>query len=436
MFARISLIAALALICGPASAALFGPKTPAAPKAPPAMVTPSAARASPASRVRPAPPKTPTPPMQLYVVKGERDACGRGCDRWIQLEGQIDGGAAARFRKFFVKLRDRNMPLYFYSPGGNLDQAMVMGSVLHEKPAIVRVGRTILADCGFEAQDGDVCLKLKQSGRDLHGELSTHGVLCGSACPYLMLGASTREIAPDAALAVHNSRIVITFTGGNPTPTMVAAANVRAHERSEHNITAYFARVGGDTALLALARTVKFEDMHVLTREEIVRFGIDRREFADTPWIFEPGANGMVRKIAVQRKAGEASFRMIQWRVICFDNDRFELDFQRPIPANAVPATASLSYGGAIPFSFTYPPRRGAGVEQWGMRLNKSSLQPLLDLPQAEFTETSLSSDGRQLPYKEKLSGDGLAHSLDALLGTCPAAKAQIVGASEQAAAK
>ena len=429
-FARITLIATLALVCGPASAGWFTPKPSPAPKALPA------AKASPAARTRPTPPKTPTPPMQFYVVKGAPDACGRGCDRWIQLEGQIDGGAAARFRKFFVKLRDRNMPLYFYSPGGNLDQAMAMGSLLHEKPAMARVGRTILADCGFEAQDSDVCLKLKQSGRELNGELTTRGVLCGSACPYLMLGASTREIAPDAALAVHNSRIVITFTGGTPTPTMVAAANARAHERSDVNIAAYFAKVRGDVALLALARTVKFEDMHVLTREELVRFGIDRREFADTPWIFEPGAHGMVRKLAVQRKAGEASFRVIQWRMVCFDSDRFELNFQRPIPGSAVLATASLSYGGAIPFSFSYPPRRGAGIEQWGLRLNKASLLPLVDLPQAEFTETSLAPDGRQLPHKEKLSIDGLAHSLDALLVTCPAAKMQAVGANEQASAK
>jgi hypothetical protein len=430
MFARISLIAALsiaalALVCGPVSAAWFTPKAP-----------PAAAKAMPASRVRSVPPKTPTPPMQFYVVTGTPDACGRGCDRWIQLEGQIDGGAAARFRKFFVKLRERNLPLYFYSPGGNLDQAMAMGTLLHEKPAIARVGRTMLADCGFEAQDSDVCLKLKQSGRELHGELTTRGVLCGSACPYLILGASTREIAPDAALAVHNARIVVTFTGGNPTPTMVAAANVRAHERSDQNMAAYFAKVRGDTALLALARTVKFEDMHMLTREEIVRFGIDRREFADTAWIFEPGTHSMVRKIAVQRKAGEASFHLIQFRVVCFDSDRFELDFQRPIQANAALATVSLANGGAKPLGFTYPPRRGSGIEQWGMRLNKASLQPLLDLPQAEFTEISLTSDGRQLPHKETLSGDGLARSLDGLLGTCPAAKPQTVGANDQAAAK
>lgn len=251
-----------------------------------------------------------------------------------------------------------------------------------------------------------------------------------------MLGASTREIAPDAALAVHNSRIVVTFTGGSPTPTMVATANARAHERSDRNIAAYFARVRGDAALLALARTVKFEDMHVLTREEIARFGIDRREFADTPWTFEPGTHSMVRKIGIQRKAGEASFHLIQWRVVCFDSDRFELDFQRPIVANAALATLSLASGGEKPLGFSYPPRRGAGIEQWGMRLNKASLLPLLDLPQAEFTETSLASDGRQLPHTESISGDGLARSFDALLDTCPAAPGQTVGVNEQAAAK
>jgi hypothetical protein len=145
----------------------------------------------------------------------------------------------------------------------------------------------------------------------------------------------------------------------------------------------------------------------------------------------------MVRKIAVQRKAGEGSFHMIQWRVICYDSDRFELDFQRPILANVPFATVSLANGGDKPLGFTYPPRRGAGIEQWGLRLDKASLQPLADLPQVEFTETLLTSDGKQLSHKEKLTSDGLARSLDALVGTCPAAKApQTVGANEQAAAK
>lgn len=135
--------------------------------------------------------------MVFYVVKGAPDACGPGCDTWIAAEGKIDVAAAARLRQ----VRDRNLPIYFASPGGNLDQAVAMGAMLREKSAIARVARTVVRECGFEAQNGDVCLKLKQSGRVLHGDLWTRGASCNSACPYLILGATTREIAGDLSAA-------------------------------------------------------------------------------------------------------------------------------------------------------------------------------------------------------------------------------------------
>jgi hypothetical protein len=47
--------------------------------------------------------------------------------------------------------------------------------MLRELSAVARVARTIVKDCGFEAQTSDVCLKLKRSGRELAGELSTRG---------------------------------------------------------------------------------------------------------------------------------------------------------------------------------------------------------------------------------------------------------------------
>src|ERR1700749_963214 len=126
MALRICLAALLVLVCGPASAGWFAPNVPSAPKAPLAQKTSSG------SKARPMSPRAPTPPMQIYVVHGAADSCGRGCDRWIAVEGQIDAAAAARFRKIFVQLRDRNMPVYFHSPGGRLDQAISMGTLLHE----------------------------------------------------------------------------------------------------------------------------------------------------------------------------------------------------------------------------------------------------------------------------------------------------------------
>src|SRR3981081_3484098 len=181
-------VAILVLICGPALAA------------------------SPA--IRPAPREAPTPPMVFYVAKGAPDACGRGCDSWIAIEGQVDSGAALRFRKFLRQIRDRNLPMYFSSPGGNLDQALAMGVMLRERPAVARVARTVVKECGFEAQNGDACLKLKQSGRELHGDLWTRGAMCNSACPYLILGAASGEIAGADGAAVQPHGVGGQFRGG------------------------------------------------------------------------------------------------------------------------------------------------------------------------------------------------------------------------------
>jgi hypothetical protein len=405
---RVLLVATLVLICGTASAA------------------PTA---------RPAPGMPPAAPMTFYVVKGAADACGPGCNSWIAVEGQVDSGAAARFRKFLRQVKDRNLPMYFASPGGNLDQALAMGAMLREKPVVARVARTVVKDCGFEAQDSDVCLKLKQSGRELHGDLLTRGAMCNSACPYLLLGATTREIAPDAVLAVHSPKVVVHFRGtGTPSREMRAAATERGLARADHMLASYIARMGADIGLLGLASTIKFEDMHVLTREEIARFGIDRREQVETPWLFEHGSRSMVRKIVSRKGDGDKSYRLSQWRVICFDTEQFELDFQRPAATSSVFPTVLISNGGSTSMYFKSPPVKAQGFEIWGLRATRASLLSLADVPQFEFTETSQTPDGRRLAHPAKFSSEGLAGAFDRLVATCPAPKTLTIGSRDGAA--
>ena len=246
----------------------------------------------------------PPAPMVFYAVRGAPDACGRGCDSWIAVEGQVDGTAALRFRKFLQQIGNRDLPIYLSSPGGNLDQALAMGAMLRERRATARVGRTVVNECGFEAQDSAACLKLKQSGRELRGDLSTRGANCNSACPYLLLGATRREVAPDALLAVHSAKVVVHFRGGAPPAEVRAAATERGRERADRMLSAYITKMGADIGLFDLARSIKFENQHVLTREEIVRFGIDRREIAETPWKFENSIRSMVSKAATVREEG------------------------------------------------------------------------------------------------------------------------------------
>jgi hypothetical protein len=409
-------IAALLSLAAPTLAAPFWAPAPAAPAK-------RVAPAAPAKRPSPAK-ESPAPPVMFYVAKGAPDSCGRGCDRWIAVEGQIDRDAAIRFKTFIKQhLKDRRLPLYFSSPGGNLEQAVFIGNMLRELSATARVARTIVKDCGFEAQTSEVCLKLKRSGRELAADLSTRNAQCNSACPYLMLGASVREVAPDAILGVHSPKVVLRYSGGQPTREMLVAATQRGVVRADQLLSSYVFKMGIEGELLDVAKTTKYEDMHVLTRDEIFRFGIDRREFVETPWAFENLGRALIRKSAIARNEGGKSWRTLQWRLFCQNSEQFQLDFQRQIAAAPTFAAISISSGSARPLSFAYPPAKPAGYEVWGLRIPKSSAQAIADLAQIDLTETGIAPDGRRLAQAEKLSTEGLTASLASLLATCPAPK-------------
>jgi hypothetical protein len=297
-----------------------------------------------------------------------------------------------------------------------------MGNVLRERPAVARVARTVVSECGFEAQDGDVCLKLKRSDRKLHATLSMRGAQCNSACPYFMVGAATREIAPDAVIGIHSPKVVLRFTGGTPTEQM----RTSAIDRADNMLSSYFTKMGIAHELLDLAKTIKFEDMHALTREELIRFGIDRREFVETPWVFESTGRTMVRKLAVARSDSGNSYRLLQWRLFWLNNGQLELHFHRQVAAAPGFGTVSISSGGPKPLHFTFPPAKPAGFEIWGLRVTRASVQAMADLPQLDLIETGFAVDGRRLTHPEKLSTEGLAASLATLLTTCPPPKAVV----------
>ena len=309
--------------------------------------------------------------------------------------------------------------MYFSSPGGNLEHAIFIGNMLREMSATARVARTIVKDCGFEAQTSEVCLKLKRSGRELAADLTTKNTQCNSACPYLILGATTREIAPDAILGVHSPKVVLRYSGGAPTREMVSAATQRGVERADKLLSGYVVKMGIEGELLDVAKHTKFEDMHVLTRDEIFRFGIDRREFVETPWAFENLGRALIRKSAISRGENGKTWRTLQWRLFCLNTEQFQLDFQRQVTTSPPFAAISISSGAAKPFTFVFPPAKPAGYEVWGLRMPKSSAQAIADLPQIDLTETANALDGRRLAHGEKLSTEGLAASLASLQGIC-----------------
>ena len=119
-----------------------------------------------------------------------------------------------------------------------------------------------------------------------------------------------------------------------PTRQMLVAATQRGRERADRLLSNYLFKMGIDGELLALAKHTKFEDMHVLTRDEIAplrhrpprirRDAMDVRES-------RPRADPKIRDRRGMKT--ERRSALLQWRLFCLNAEQFQLDFQRQVAA-------------------------------------------------------------------------------------------------------
>ncbi len=351
--------------------------------------------------------------MTFYVARGAPESCGRGCDRWIAAEGRIDSQAAARLRAFLGR-QAAGLPLYLNSPGGDLGQAMEMGRMLRQRNATARVGRTLVKDCGSSAQSEN-CARLKLSGRELAAELSTRGAPCASACPLMLFGATRREVAPDAVLAMHTPRLNV-IVQGTPSKAMLADIARQGADVTDRSTSAYLTEMGIGQGVLGVIQATRSDSIRILTRDEIISFGIDPRKFVDTPWIFEKGE---VTKFALEKRDGQDGLRELQWRFSCAAADAYRLEYQHKLDGDR---TGDVWIFGAEArrLQFDAPPLVLDSYETWRLQMPRPSAQTLAQLPQLELTEVTLDRVGRRFVHLETLSTDGLAASLASLAAVCP----------------
>lgn len=224
-------------------------------------------------------------PMVFYLAKGEEDACGPGCSEWIAAEGQIDAAAAQRLRTFLSRLGKRKLPIFFHSPGGNGTTSTAMGRLLREREMTAGVYQTFPLGC--TAMSEQSCRALKQSGQVLPATLRNVAG-CSSACVFALIGAKVREVPPGARLGVHAAKVVVLRSDGRRANH--ADREVVSFQRSKlAELNAQFRRyvqeMKIDVRLFDLLSKVPHEEIHYLSRDEIVKFGIDTREFHEAPWI-------------------------------------------------------------------------------------------------------------------------------------------------------
>jgi hypothetical protein len=361
------------------------------------------------------------PKLIVYNAKGPPHACGPGCDRWIAIEGQVDEGSAARISRFLRDVKDSKRPIYFHSPGGSVGPSYFIARLLRSRKAVARIGRTIATGCAGGTQVDAACLKVKTAGREVEAELVTRNAMCNSACTYLFLGATTREVAPDAVVAVHNSRLIL-HARGQFSAQQIAEFKQRSMASADRERAAFVASMGISRGLDDLIKTVKFESLHVLTRAELYRFGIDPRPSLETAWTFEPESRPYIRKIAAARQGDSATFRTMEWRLSCENKDRARLMFVREFdPGAGGLKTMILTADPDKSIAFGKIPARVGKYEMWSDVVAPDAMQVMLAASSLHMGEGTLDVEGKTKLATFDIDTLGLGASWTRLLSSCPA---------------
>ena len=276
-------------------------------------------------------------PMIFFVAKGGADACGPGCDTWIAAEGTFDPDVHERLSEFLKAPQRHRLPVFFHSPGGELQPSIATGNVLRERRMTAGIGQTIPEGCRTRARADAACRKLMASGRVLKATLKVDSGICASGCGYALIGASARLIGPGAKFGVHASRLVPVPAAGAPRPRTTAAVTRDAELRSYELLKQYVALAGVDPALIDLAMKTPHNRVHWLTAEELTRYGLVPGAYFETQWLRIPVSDGkftIVKSLTQPSQLNRDEYRTTIIGIDCVAGERPFVTLRRELPTN------------------------------------------------------------------------------------------------------
>lgn len=92
------------------------------------------------------------------------------------------------------------------------------------------------------------------------------GEICFSACPYVLVGGQSRDIAPEALVGVHQHY----FGESTLLPAYLAVEDI---QRGQADVMSYLADMGIDPLVMRHAMSTPPDEIYVLVPEELQRYG-------------------------------------------------------------------------------------------------------------------------------------------------------------------
>jgi hypothetical protein len=369
-------------------------------------------------------------PIQFYLARGEDNACGPGCSEWIAAEGGFDQGASTRLRRFLARHGDRKLPIFFNSPGGIISQAMTIGRLLREKNITAGVAQTVPENC--QGKNKATCEEHKRDGTPVWAELRTPRAQCSSACVYAFIGARERLVLPGSRLGIHSDKLVRIYADGRmvaPTRAQLSASERIKIDEDRNRLKRYVVEMGLSADLIDAATKIEHDTVHMLSRDEVARFGIDVTNFRESRWTLDDGRSRAksILKFVTEAK-GPNEFRTSVVRLACENSNTLRvayirglssLDVSGPTTIKIVAGERSLAFPrlgvrstiSALDSGSTFETR--AGTATFAFFESAASGQSI------EIEEAPEAQSANRTPRVLTLSTAGLAQSLRGLRPLC-----------------
>jgi hypothetical protein len=373
-------------------------------------------------------------PLHVYLAKGEANACGEGCSEWIAVEGRFDSGSTGRVIAFLQRHGARKLPVFFYSPGGDGRAAIAIGRFLRARGMTAGVGKTVPIACTSASDMAAACRAAKRSAQAVAAEWQPDGV-CNSACVFAVIGGKARQVPPSARLGVHSVKLTLFrkhADGRVYTLSASEAPSLHKTRVSQFNaeLRRYIVEMGIDAKLFDAAARIPHEDVHYLSRDEIAGYGIDRREFAETPWFIVQYSNNnttYLNKWIVEARGPERKDHRISLVMMgCGQQQRVRMQYVRGLASGEVsgPVSVTVSIGDRkISLSMSGDPRKrdpidtGVSFASAGGSLPLAAFESLAAAEAAEIVESDPVS--KNPPRVIKLSTERLGEGIKTLVAKC-----------------
>jgi hypothetical protein len=355
-------------------------------------------------------------PMIFFIAKGEPNACGPGCSEWIAAEGRFEGPQVERrFRDLLDTLKGRNIPIVFNSLGGVIGEALVLGRILRERRMAASVGESYPVGCTARIAADESCRRIMEVNRELKARLRTTGAECYSACVYALLGASARHVPSDARVGIHASAATaVSSRPGAPTD-----------EQLHNNRKRYILEMGANPGLQDAAIKTPPPGVHVLSREELVRYRVETSAPYESDWMQYQEPKGpmrsyMLKAVTQPRGADATEFRTINLRMTCAEGQpATSIEYQREAGSNEIDVSTVIRIAAGSDVRTLQRTTPTRGDDRYQTFADRQFVRKALAAGGIVVTETFSPRNARPWAREIRLSTAGLEQALRTPLKNC-----------------